>query len=59
VSINGSPILLKHVDDLGITTPTEKELDEIEQKIEHVELEEGIKKDSSEWKSQSQAMKYG
>jgi hypothetical protein len=40
VSINGSAILLEHVDDLGITTPTEKELDEIEQKIEqHVELE--------------------
>jgi hypothetical protein len=35
VSINGSAILLEHVDDLGITAPTEKELD----KIEHVELE--------------------
>jgi hypothetical protein len=44
VSINGSAILLEHVDDLGITAQTEKESNEIEQKIEqkieqHVELE--------------------
>jgi hypothetical protein len=40
VSINGSAILLEQVDDLGITAPTEKELGEIEQKIEqYVELE--------------------
>jgi hypothetical protein len=39
VSINGSAILLEHVDDLGITAPTENKLEEIEQKIGHVELE--------------------
>jgi hypothetical protein len=40
VSINGSAILLEHVDDQGIIAPTEKELDEIGQKIEqHVDLE--------------------
>jgi hypothetical protein len=45
VSINGSAILLEHADDLGITAPTEKELDGIEQQIEqHVELERRYQK---------------
>jgi hypothetical protein len=40
VSQNGNVILLEHVDDLGITAPTNEKLDKIKQTItKHFELE--------------------